>query len=82
MMERSKLTVQQIQKFDLVIYLQCPKDIAKQRFVDRKLPGRAHQDDVAMFNKRFGEHEEKSLAVVQHYESIGILVKVRLVTMA
>ena len=81
-MEQSKLTVLQIQKFELVIYLQCPRDIAKQRFVDRKLPGRLHQDDVTMFNKRFDEHEEKSLAVVQHYDSIGILVNVRLIAVA
>ena len=77
-MQRLKLKVLQIQKFELVIYLQCGRDITRQRFLNRKLPGRVHQDDEAMFNKRFKEHEEETPAILQHYDSVGVLVNVRL----
>ena len=35
-----------------------------------------------MFGKRFHEHEEEIPTVVQYYDSIGILVKVRLMAAA
>jgi UMP-CMP kinase len=57
--------------------LSCDKEIAKQRFLTRKLPGRL-EDDVEMFEKRYREFELLNREVIAYYQSLGTLVQVRL----
>lgn len=58
-----------------MISFNCPKEIAKQRFLSRKLPDRLHDDDV-MFEKRFAEFERENGEIVQYYRSQGKLEEV------
>lgn len=58
-----------------MISFNCPKEIAKQRFLSRKLPDRLQDDDV-MFEKRFAEFERENGEIVQYYRSQGTLEEV------
>lgn len=59
-----------------MISFNCPKEIAKERFLSRKLPDRLHDDDV-MFEKRFAEFERENGEIVQYYRSQGKLEEVK-----
>jgi len=59
---------------DLAIYFVCEKEELKRRYVER----RREQDDAALFEKRYEQHERECLAVVQLYRERGILVEVSL----
>lgn len=64
-------------KPDLVLFVSCDKEIAKERFQTRKLPGRL-DDDVELFEKRNAEFEMLNEEVVAYYQTKGILVQVSL----
>jgi adenylate kinase family enzyme len=57
---------------DLVIYFSCPKAELKRRYVER----RRGEDDAALFEKRYEQHERECPAVVERYRERGILVEV------
>jgi adenylate kinase family enzyme len=59
------------------LFLSCDKEIAKQRFQTRRLPGRL-DEDVQMFEKRYGEYELLNRKVIEYYQAMGTLVEVRL----
>jgi len=56
----------------LVLSFDCPKSIAKGRYLSRKLKGR-EGDDEAMFEKRYNEFEKEKEGIV--FEE-GILAKI------
>jgi adenylate kinase family enzyme len=59
----------------LVISIRCPKEIAKQRYLNRRLPDRLG-DDAEMFEKRFDEFDVNNPAIVDHYRAAGTLEEV------
>jgi adenylate kinase family enzyme len=61
------------------LFLSCDKEIAKQRFLTRKLPGRL-DDDVDMFERRYREFELLNKEIMAYYQTLGRLVQVRLAT--
>jgi adenylate kinase family enzyme len=68
--------IYQIRSPDLAISLHCPEDIARQRYLSRKLPGRL-LDDQTLFEKRFQEFERENPRIVQHFHAAGNLIEVR-----
>ena len=61
----------------LVLFFQCPRDLAKERVVNRK-QGR-QGDNTKVFDKRYKEYLELNPAVLDYYGSTrgkGILVEV------
>ena len=65
-----------LQYFETVVFCDCPKSIAKERYLSRKLPGRL-EDDEALFNTRYQEYEELNPEVVEHFKRKGTLLEVR-----
>lgn len=59
---------------DLVLFFDCPREIALQRYVSRGLPGRDVDGNV--FEKRFGEFERLNGELVEEFEKRGILIRV------
>jgi adenylate kinase family enzyme len=57
---------------DLAVYFSCPKDVLKERFVSHK----RGQDDGALFEKRFEQHEKEFPDVMGIYKSRSVLVEV------
>ncbi|KAI9188620.1 adenylate kinase-domain-containing protein, partial [Polychytrium aggregatum] len=59
-----------------VLFYNCPLDVLEQRLLERgKTSGRA-DDNIDTIKKRFVTFENQSMPVVQHYESVGKLVKI------
>lgn len=59
---------------DLVLFFDCPGEIAQRRYLSRGLPGR--DVDVRIFERRFGEFERLNGEVVEEFEKRGILIRV------
>jgi len=59
----------------LVLFFNCPKEIAKQRYLTRNLEGR-EADDEAMFEKRYKEYVQENEEIVREYQERGLLVEV------
>lgn len=59
---------------DLVLFFDCPGEIAQKRYLSRGLPGR--DVDVGIFERRFGEFERLNGEVVGEFEKRGILIRV------
>lgn len=59
---------------DLVLFLDCPGEIAQKRYLSRGLPGR--DVDVRIFERRFEEFERLNGEVVEEFEKRGILIRV------
>lgn len=59
---------------DLVLFLDCPGEIAQRRYLSRGLPGR--DVDVRIFERRFEEFERLNGEVVEEFEKRGILIRV------
>lgn len=59
---------------DLVLFFDCPGEIAQRRYLSRGLPGR--DVDVRVFERRFGEFERLNGDVVEEFEKRGILIRV------
>lgn len=59
---------------DLVLFFDCPGEIAQRRYLSRGLPGR--DVDVGIFERRFEEFERLNGGVVEEFEKRGILVRV------
>ena len=57
---------------DLAVYIVCPKNVLRDRFVLRK----RGPDDEALFEKRFEQHCRECPAVVEQYRERGVLVEV------
>ncbi|KAF4629875.1 hypothetical protein G7Y89_g8269 [Cudoniella acicularis] len=54
----------------LVLLFNCPKEIAKQRYLTRNLEGR-EADDEAMFEKRYKEYVQNNEDIVRKYRGEG-----------
>lgn len=59
----------------LVLFFNCPKQIAKQRYLTRKLKGR-ESDDETLFEKRYEEYVRENEDIVCYYRQLGILVEI------
>lgn len=59
---------------DLVLFFDCPGEIAQKRYLSRGLPGR--DVDVGIFERRFEEFERLNGEVVEEFEKRGILIRV------
>lgn len=59
---------------DLVLFFDCPGEIAQRRYLSRGLPGR--DVDVRIFERRFEEFERLNGEVVEEFGKRGILVRV------
>lgn len=59
---------------DLVLFFDCPGEIAQRRYLSRGLPGR--DVDVKIFERRFEEFERLNGEVVEEFEKRGILIRV------
>lgn len=59
---------------DLVLFFDCPGEIAQKRYLSRGLPGR--DVDVKIFERRLEEFERLNGEVVEEFEKRGILVRV------
>lgn len=59
---------------DLVLFFECPGEIAQRRYLSRGLPGR--DVDVRIFERRFEEFERLNGEVVEEFEKRGILIRV------
>lgn len=59
---------------DLVLFFDCPGEIAQRRYLSRGLPGR--DVDVRIFERRFEEFERLNGEVVEEFGKRGILIRV------
>lgn len=59
---------------DLVLFFDCPGEIAQRRYLSRGLPGR--DVDVRIFERRLEEFERLNGEVVEEFEKRGILIRV------
>lgn len=59
---------------DLVLFFDCPGEIAQKRYLSRGLPGR--DVDVRVFERRLEEFERLNGEVVEEFEKRGILIRV------
>lgn len=73
--ERAEPNFFQVLKFDFVVCLTCPTSLVKDRFLGRKLPERP-ADDLKMFENRVQEFEANNPQIMDHYNSMGILIEV------
>jgi len=61
----------QIQRFDLMIYLDCPEEVAEHRYLSRQRRG----DDQATFATRYTEFLYKNQDIMDFYKGVRKLVK-------
>lgn len=59
---------------DLVLFFDCPGEIAQKRYLSRGIPGR--DVDVKIFERRLEEFERLNGEVVEEFEKRGVLVRV------
>lgn len=59
---------------DLVLFFDCPGEIAQRRYLSRGIPGR--DVDVKIFERRLEEFERLNGEVVEEFEKRGILIRV------
>ncbi|KAH5488612.1 hypothetical protein HBI52_232980 [Parastagonospora nodorum] len=59
----------------MVLFFNCPEQVAMNRFLTRKLAGR-EKDDGEMFTKRFQEFDKLNPDIVEHYRKRGLLLEV------
>jgi adenylate kinase family enzyme len=55
------------------LFFNCPEEIAKERYLTRKLAGREN-DTIDLFMKRHREFEALNAPVVKEYQKRGILL--------
>lgn len=65
----------QFAKPELVLFFNCPKEIARQRYLTRNLEGR-ETDDEAMFEKRYQEYVKQNGAIISQYAGRGLLLEI------
>ena len=58
------------------MFCDCPENIAKERYLTRKLPGRL-EDDEALFDKRYGEYKKLNPEVAEYFRREGMMLEVR-----
>ncbi|MCJ1286341.1 cytidine monophosphate (UMP-CMP) kinase 1, cytosolic [Xylographa opegraphella] len=59
----------------LVIHVQCPRDVALNRYLSRKLPGRL-DDDEELFHRRYHHYLRHNDDISAHYRAMGVLVEI------
>ncbi|OBT71263.1 hypothetical protein VF21_09929 [Pseudogymnoascus sp. 05NY08] len=65
----------QFAKPELVLFFNCPKEVARQRYLTRNLEGR-ETDDEAMFEKRYQEYVKENGAIISQYAGRGLLLEI------
>lgn len=58
-----------------ILSLECPRDIARQRYLKRRDPSRPGED-IDLFELRTNLYDEESALVEQVYDRRGFLIKV------
>ena len=59
----------------LIIHLQCPKDLALARYMNRRIPGRL-EDDEELFHRRYDHFLQHNDEILAHYRALDNLVEV------
>ena len=59
----------------LVLFFNCREEVAKNRFLTRKLPGR-EADDAVVFQKRYDEFTAENSKVIKMYQERNLLIEV------
>ncbi|KAI9034897.1 P-loop containing nucleoside triphosphate hydrolase protein [Aspergillus affinis] len=59
---------------DLVLFFDCPEDLAKQRVLTRNIPGRV--GDVESFDARYKHYAEENEKIIQRYKEKGLLLTI------
>ncbi|KAF2789849.1 P-loop containing nucleoside triphosphate hydrolase protein [Melanomma pulvis-pyrius CBS 109.77] len=59
----------------LVLFFDCPEQIAEKRFLTRMLTGR-EADDEQTFRKRYQEFSRLNPSIVEHYRTRGIVLEI------
>ncbi|KAG9194912.1 UMP-CMP kinase [Alternaria panax] len=59
----------------LVLFFNCREEVAKNRFLTRKLPGR-ERDDAVIFQKRYDEFAMENSKILKMYQERDLLVEV------
>ncbi|KFY26710.1 hypothetical protein V493_03911 [Pseudogymnoascus sp. VKM F-4281 (FW-2241)] len=62
-------------KSELVLFFNCPKEVAKQRYLTRNLEGR-ETDDEAVFEKRYEEYVQENGVIISQYAGRGLLLEI------
>ena len=57
-----------------MIFLNCPRSIARDRFLTRQIEGREDGEDV--FNRRYDEFVRLNASIVEHYRRQDKLIEV------
>jgi dipeptidyl aminopeptidase/acylaminoacyl peptidase len=58
------------------LFFNCREEVAKNRFLTRKLPGR-ERDNAAIFQKRYDEFATENSKILEMYQERGLLIEVR-----
>ncbi|KAJ8069802.1 hypothetical protein OCU04_000218 [Sclerotinia nivalis] len=66
----------QLGKPDLVLFFDCEKAVAKERYLTRKLEGRL-DDNEEIFHQRYNEFGRLNPAIVDYYRDLGILLDIK-----
>lgn len=66
----------QLGKPDLVLFFDCEKSIAKERYLTRKLKGRL-DDNKEIFHRRYNEFERLNPVILDYYRDLGILLDIK-----
>ncbi|MCJ1434949.1 hypothetical protein MMC27_004319 [Xylographa pallens] len=74
-MEQAAVFAPEIIKPMLVIHVQCPRDVALNRYLSRKLPGRL-DDDEKLFHRRYLHYLRHNDEILAHYRAMDILMEV------
>ncbi|KFY03038.1 hypothetical protein V490_00332 [Pseudogymnoascus sp. VKM F-3557] len=69
------LNSKQFAKPELVLFFNCPKEVARQRYLTRNLEGR-ETDDEAMFEKRYQEYVQENEPIISQYAGKGLLLEI------
>jgi adenylate kinase family enzyme len=64
----------QVAKPVLALLFNCPKEIAKKRFLTRNVEGR-QTDDATLFERRYGEFERENQGIAREYRERELLIE-------
>jgi adenylate kinase family enzyme len=62
----------------LVLFFNCREEVARNRFLTRKLPGR-EADDAVIFQRRYNEFTAENSKILKMYQERNVLIEVRFI---
>ena len=62
---------------DTVLFIDCPENVLQDRILNRGLTSGRTDDNLETARKRFVTFQESTLPILQHYEKVNKLIKVR-----